>query len=502
MSIITVLGALALAPTLVNQLANFYPPFASKLARRAYSANPDLIPTVEQLVQMRTKGSIGDGEYLSLMRQAGISNDHANALYTASRNLLTAYDYITLWRRGAASEEEADSELRALGLRDDTIEHAKQVTLYYPNPTDIVQFAVREVYNPSIVSAYGLDEDLPDDYLDAAYKGGLSDEFARQYWRAHWQLPSPSQVYDMLHRRIISEEDVNTYLRTADYMPIWRDRLIKLSYDPLTRIDVRRMYDMDILSESDVKSSYMDLGYSEDNADLLTRFAVKLKDVREAKESTEAGAIKSPTDKTVTRADVLRAYKLGYYDRRTAEQTLQLLNYGAEAIDLMLRNVDIELDTERIDAAADTYVDRYTAGDLTMDQLRTELTTLGVPARQLNLIVQRELAQAAKRIKRATKSDLDRWAMYGILTVDQYRNRLGIMGYATEDIDNYIQEIGISMGRKVPRKLSYTKYISLYKAGHMERQELIDMLSELGYSAEDVSDLVAVADESLQAPES
>ena len=83
-------------------------------------------------------------------------------------------------------------------------------------------------------------------------KAGLPEEQARNYWAAHWELPSAQMGYAMFQRRIIDHETLVMLLKSLDIMPFWRDKLIEMSYNPLTRVDVRRMYGLGVLSEEEV----------------------------------------------------------------------------------------------------------------------------------------------------------------------------------------------------------------------------------------------------------
>ncbi|GAH93918.1 unnamed protein product, partial [marine sediment metagenome] len=44
----------------------------------------------------------------------------------------------------------------------------------------------------------------------------------------HWSLPSPSQGFEMLHRGVIDEAELNMLLRALDIMPFWREKLTKV----------------------------------------------------------------------------------------------------------------------------------------------------------------------------------------------------------------------------------------------------------------------------------
>ena len=83
-------------------------------------------------------------------------------------------------------------------------------------------------------------------------------------------LPSIGQGFEMLHRRVIEDADLDLLLRALDVMPFWREKLKDISYNPLTRVDVRRMHRIGVLEEEGVFNAYLDVGYNEENAQLMT----------------------------------------------------------------------------------------------------------------------------------------------------------------------------------------------------------------------------------------
>ena len=485
--ILTAVAAFLAAPSILQSMMAMYPPFQALMARTGYRDRPDLIPTVEQQLTLRLRGEIDNDQYIATMRQAGLNEEHATRLYNSSQSYLTAADYITLWRREEMTEEELSAQLSKLGFRADQQEMAKRATLYYPNPEDIVRFAVREVYNPDAVRAFGLDQDLPPEYLETSKRAGLSDEFATQFWRAHWQLPSPIQVYEMLHRRVINEEQVEQYMKAADFMPSWRQPLIDISYRPLTRVDVRRMHAMQVLTREQVKSAYRDLGYDERNAELMTEFTVRYNQGQEGEAPSSI---------------IMRRYERGSIDKLTAEQQLRERGFSEDAITQLLQEADEELQFQLIDLRADALVDQYNRGELTMDQLRVELTQIGVPNDMLNRVIMREQIQAIKRTKLPTKATLDRWILSGIITEEDYVSRMERLGYRPGDIELYLRELAIKALTQDTRQLSLTQYIRFYLEGRMSEEELREQLARKRYSQDDIDDLVAQANDKLEASRS
>lgn len=475
----TALLALLVAPQMLQGVVNTFPPFGAGMARKGYRDRPNLIPSSSELVGLRLKDVISEPAYLKLMREAGFDPEMAQDLLANARNYLSVFDYVSLWRRGDITRERLDDLLGQMGFDARGITDAINATIYYPTPQDLVRFSVREVYTPATAELYGLFEDYPANFDEVAGKAGLTPEIARWYWAAHWELPSPTQVYEMNHRGIIKEADVKEYLKSADYMPFWRDKLIKLSYDPYTRVDVRRMYALGILTEAQVFTAYKDLGYDDEKAANLTRFTVK---------DTEHSDENTPKSNTVA------AYKAGVIDRAQALAELVSNGYTEGVANVQLDTADAQIKTELIDLQADGIIDQYRRGGITLDQVRMEFTRIGVPARMMQLTIERELAQARKRSKHATKSDVDAWWMRGFLSDARYLSMLEDMGYDKRTSNLYLAEQRIEELKGDNKKETWVPYMRDYLDGKIGREVLRNELVNLELADNVIHTLLSVVD--------
>ncbi|GAI51987.1 unnamed protein product, partial [marine sediment metagenome] len=96
----------------------------------------------------------------------------------------------------------------------------------------------------------------------------------------------------------------------------WRDKLIDVAYTPYTRVDVRRMYKAGVLNREQVKRSYLDIGYDDEKAENMTKFAIA--------EGVSA-------EKDLTKADILDGYKRTLFTE--AEAFLMLVDLGYDDIE-------------------------------------------------------------------------------------------------------------------------------------------------------------------------
>ena len=230
-------------------------------------------------------------------------------------------------------------ELSKIGIHPAYHSLYKELAYQIPPVADIITMAVREAFTPEIASRFGQYEGLPTQYVEWVQKKGLSREWAERYWAAHWSLPSPSQGFEMLHRGIITREDLMLLLRALDIMPFWRDKLVEMAYTPLTRVDVRRMYNLGVLNENEVRQAYKDIGYNDINANRLTQFTVKLLEQATTRAEEQAEKAKIGKVQTWTSSQTLSFLKKGLITQNRARDEFYMLGYNTEHVNVYLASV-------------------------------------------------------------------------------------------------------------------------------------------------------------------
>ena len=248
--------------------------------------------------------------------------------------LETAYTYLPVetmmaaYLRGEKSLPAVRADLTGQGLRTQDIDNLLALSQIIPNPTDLISMAVREAWDDRVAEQWGYDADFPEEFASWSEKVGLTREWSKRYWRAHWRLPSVQLGYEMMHRGIISIADLEELLRISDYPEGWRDKMVEVAYHPYTRVDVRRMYKVGILDRESVKQAYLDLGYDAEKAEGMTLFTEIYSPPEDATPKDEY--------KLISRSIVERAYRVGKLSKAEATTRLMDLEYSTEDIELLL----------------------------------------------------------------------------------------------------------------------------------------------------------------------
>ncbi|KKK54448.1 hypothetical protein LCGC14_3084650, partial [marine sediment metagenome] len=285
--------------------------FSGTAADAFVRAAEQLLGPGEQL-GMLIRGVIPPDRFTSELARLGVSDESAAALAQMAETLLDPGTLIRAKFRGAPIAGSYEGEMGRLGYTPQAAQTFEAATKIIGGPSDMIRWAVREVFTPEIVAELGLADEFPSEFVAEAAKIGMDEPIAKNEWMAHWVLPSIQQGFAMLHRRVkkpdgstFEIEDMDRLLRVQDVMPFFRGMLTQIAFRPFTRVDVRRMHKMGVLDATEVKSAYMDIGFDDEKATAMTEFTIQF--------NTEG-------DRDLTKTEILRAL-----DRRVIDEDLGVI---------------------------------------------------------------------------------------------------------------------------------------------------------------------------------
>lgn len=409
------------------QFMQMFPSIGHELQYVSYGIHPNAPIDPASLVTMRFKGILDEGGFKDRMRRVGFGDDASDKIFQGARQMLGAGESVRARWRGIINEEEYYQEMARVGFDHDKADLVERVSRFFPSPGDLVRFAVREVYTPDIVSQYGMMEDLPPEFLTEAAKAGLGEEQARNYWGAHWELPSVGMGYEMLHRGIITMEEMQTLLRTLDVMPYWREKLIGISYHPYARVDVRRLYRTGVIDREEVKRNYLDLGYDEVHAENLTIY-------------TELEARGSEKDLSMTM--VLRALEVGEIDRGTAIDDLIGLGYSEDEADTITTIYEYKWHEAELDDEIGVLLKEFTIERINDAQLSDSLDGLNLDSGRKEKVMRKAVLSRRGKVTLPAKADLETWLKKAIINTVGFKDGMRQLGYRASDVDKYLLELG------------------------------------------------------------
>lgn len=334
---------------------------------------------------------------------------------------------------GDAARQKATQKIQSHGFTSEDAGHIIDLFYYLPTPGEVMRWAAREVFEPELRKKYRIDEDLPPEFLDWAGKVGITGEVAKNYWAAHWELPSFMNIVEMWHRGVIEEKDVDDFFVELDMVPYWREQLKKIAFMPFTRVDVRRMYRIGVLSPAEVVRAYMDIGYTKENAEKLLEFTEKYYPIEDDSDDADI--------RQLTKAEILKGYHELVLDQDTAMAGLMSIDYSEDIAGYLITLEDVKLASEYVTDAIKYISAAFKAGRLSVTELVGKLGELNLSGVEIDYYRDKLIKEETEKIARPSLSDFKRWLKLEIITQAVFRNELAIAGYTTEHVNNYIAEI-------------------------------------------------------------
>jgi len=420
-----------------------------------------------------------EGLVQSDLRDQGWTDERISLLKDVARTRLVEDLCVDMRRRGAYDETVYLESMRWLGYEAKEAKDYYAAKEVYPSASDLVRMAVKEVFTPEVVQKYGQDQDFPPKFAELAAKIGMSPDFAKWYWAAHWDLPSPQMGFEMLHRGIITQDDLKVLLRALDIMPYWRDKLIQAAYAPFTRVDIRRMHKVGVLTEAQVKQSYMDIGYSAEKAQALTEFTIKLNE----------GAGGS-AEKDLAKSEMVAAYKKGLVPESELRTWLLEAGYDEDEVTLLVDSATSSVAVSTKDLTQSQVKALYQKGLRTRDEVTTWLKTYKYTDAKISDLLNLWDWTKPAATRDPARTDLDLFYKNGIIPEATWRAQMSALGYDGTAAAWYWSELlteleGVGPGPEAAkvRDLTLAQLKSLYTLGLRTRTQITPFLTALGFNA-------------------
>lgn len=470
-----------------------------------------LAPSTEQLLTMRRRGAIDAKRMQKGFIQGNVRSEWADALAALAEVLLTpgeiarltALDFITtdqgkalaaqigvepvnfdrlvqlagdspatdrlltLWNRGEISETDVNRGLQQSGLRSEWFSAIKALRKHLPSPSDAIRFSVKDVFDTQVRARFGLDADFPQSFLPLAAQLGIDEEQARWYWAAHWRNVSPTQLYRMLHRGEITDDDLDAGLKVADYSPFWRDKLKQIAYLVPGRIDLRRFYAAGIITEDEVFAGYKKLGYTDQVARWQTDFAKK-------------GV--SSTAKDLTAANLRAEYEGSFIDRAALLDGLDKLGYDHAEAQMYANLGDAARVKKYREAVITAIYKAYLAHELRAAEAKAKLTENGIASEAQDELLRLWNLELSVSRKQLTPTQITASYRRGTISAQDAVAELELRGYTTIDAHRLLD-------LALPQ-LNVKQIEDAFVAGIITRAEAMTQLAGLGYTTEQANELL------------
>ncbi|MHC1623618.1 MAG: hypothetical protein ACXQTR_03400 [Candidatus Methanospirareceae archaeon] len=395
------------------------------------------------LAYLYSRGIITEEQYLDMMKDWGYNEAFARAMYEALRNRPTVSELIRgIFYRYAKPDNIEDvwasikEYLRDYGYTENQANVIVDSYRYLPSLSDVLQWMAKEAFEDDMAEALGLDEEFPQLFAEYAAKLGIPPEDAKRFWRAHWSTIGFTQMAEAFHRYRADayvkglhdyeeqkwKEYWDIFFRQAEVPRFYREMLQKITYNVITRVDARRMYELGFLTKEELAAIYIAQGYTKEDAERMADWVAW--EVQRYEEEDLRG---------LTKSNVENLYKYGLINDHEYMELLKKIGFGEEAAEYMLQLLKSNIFMENFEKRVDSIKKRYLKGLLTKDEARIELSRLGVDSDWAGEIVETWDADKVETFKQLSKEDIKNAIRYNILSLEEGYKKLLEIGYNKDD---------------------------------------------------------------------
>lgn len=409
---------------------------STSLTQSANYLCPVQLPSPSEAVSAYMANTITDETLKCWVKASGMKWESFSHVVDAQQSKPIPADLVSLWRRKVINDDQYLQRMRELGFTNPR--YATEVAFLsnqIPPASDLVRFMVRDTDDERVVQQFGLDDEFEAKFgqqiQDWSYAQGVDPTYMRYIWRAHWSIPSPTQLFEFWHRLRHTGEfgtaeelynDVRNALIQQDILPYWIDAYLAVSYRPLTRVDARRMFETGQLTEKELFLQYTDMGYSDDNATRLVEF------------SKTQRRQKWKSNKVVKDyiAGVLSGDQFNNLMKGEGATDQEIITVGTWA------NGQRSLNRRRVCQKA--WRRRFLLGEFDSVEARQIVIRDGIDAGIAEEIVAGWECEKATKGKAIPAAKVGQWYAEGIIGQADVYNRLINLGYKSDDAVNLIRE--------------------------------------------------------------
>ena len=377
----------------------------------------------EQVLQSAFSYPETKDEVVKILQNNGYPQAQIDLMFKAFHRLYDENVIKNLFWRGVLDNDSMHKRFKSLGYTDEKIEEIIQGWPVIPGPGDLFHLVAKEAFEPDIVAHYGYAEEFPEEQLQWLEKQGLTRYWALRYWYAHWETPSIGQGYEMLHRGVIDWKELQDLFKTVEIPPFWRDKLTEIAYVPFTRVDVRRMHKIGVISDEELIVAYQDVGYSPEKAITMAEFT-KLYNM---------GA-----EKDLTRSQITNGYRDDLISRQDTETFLLDLGYDQTEVDYLIAAEDYEREKELDKIILTNIQNKFQKNLIDEFDARSQLAALNLEGERIELLIEKWKVNVIKNITLPAKADLDKFVKARIITEDIYIDQMKKLGFDMRYIEWYL----------------------------------------------------------------
>lgn len=400
------------------------------------------------------------------MKRLGYSETQIDNIILSHYNLVPEGAIRVNFLRGNITKNEMYVRMRELGYTDTRTREIIQTWTIYPPPQDLFAMVAHEAFEPELYTKMGLADEFPAEQVPWLEAQGISQEWAMKYWISHWAQPSIGQGFEMLHRGVITNEELDMLFKVVEIPSFWRDKLKQITFNPYTRVDTRRMHELGVLSTEELVIAYQDIGYDAAKAVKMAEFTLKYN---------------AEGDKQLTRSIILDSFRTDLLSRKDAEDLMIEAGYDKDIADFYLTHEEYKQALDEQKMYLGIIEDKFKLGMESETATRTALNKQNLRGTKIDALLAQWNFEKYKYQDLPTHSELNSMLIEKIISEGEWRTIMTRRGYSYEHQSWYLKliEREVSVSKRLPTKADVTSW---YKAKLISVEEYRVEMRQLDYS--------------------
>ena len=354
-----------------------------------------------------------------ILTEHGFTEKDIKLIFKGMYNTYPEEQVRHLFFRGILDTKSALDRLGQLGFSPDRSKQLMAGWEVVPPVQDLITMVAHEAFEPEIYKPLGLMAESPTEQMEFFAKHGLSEEWVNKYWISHWDQPSVQMGLQMLHRNVIDADTLNILFKVQEIPPFWRDKITAIAYNPFTRVDVRRMHKIGVLTDEQLTRSYMDLGYSEEKALAMTQFTILY----------NQGA-----EKDLSKSEILQGFREEIIDEDTTYELLIELGYSETEAGFLITKELYKQEKTLRDLNIKNIQLQYKKSLIDVGAVSQRLDALGIKATYRETLIAKWKVDNIENKHLLSKADLAKLLGGAVITTAVYISEMQNLGYNEKHI--------------------------------------------------------------------
>jgi hypothetical protein len=461
------------------------------------AANPQYLPGQPEINALYLSHKIDESRWECYTKAQGNIPSTARMVRDAAQTRPNPNEVVDLYNRGSIEDEATFfMRMRQLGVIHER--HSKEyheLSRQIPGMSDLVRFMTRDVADPAVVQKYGLDSEFKQKFAgklqEWAKQQNVPYEFMLYAWRAHWEYPSPTEIYEFMRRLrpdrpevaewdnvaaqqgdqaataefgprppVFTEADARYLLSVQDKAPNTIDPLIAVAYRTMTLTDARTAYEMGYFNEDQLLQRILDAGFNRSDADVMLGFY-----------RANANRLQAARSGAWSQAKIVASYSDGSLPPQESDRLLAVYVPDSHRRAQIFANADSQrtANTRKIVLAG--LQKGYLYGQYDLNYVLDEMSKSGIHPPVSTAIADQWTAAKNGRHKEVRVGQLAQFWNNNLISNDEYLRRLLNLGYTNADASNIVAVQFLTKEAKVAKQLAAQQKANLLALQRQSAQQ-------------------------------